>query len=175
MTRGQTGALRLFCHWSGSPAMTQTRGKMKTWAFLYQNHYRILIGLEGFSSSVNLYDIVHIMYYIYTLYTENLWKCLRFGSLCIHIPCHGIMWHRKATDKTIGAHTGASRYSLSFKLKEWHRGEQGFVLNKIMTDTKYCLAGIHWKCRLVNQLQSDPISFGHLCTTSSSLLPVQSF
>lgn len=60
-------------------------------SFLYQNHYRIPIGLEGFSSSVNLYDIVHIMYYIYILYTENLSKRLRFRSLYIHIPCHGIM------------------------------------------------------------------------------------
>lgn len=70
--------------------MTQTKSKMEIVSFLYQNHYRITIGLEEFSSSVNLYDIVHIMCYIYILYTEYLGKCLRFGRLYIHIP-RGIM------------------------------------------------------------------------------------
>lgn len=42
--------------------MTRRRFKLRTMHFLYQNHYRIPIGLE-FILICKL-DIVHIMYYI---------------------------------------------------------------------------------------------------------------
>lgn len=101
---------------------------MNTVAFFYQSHYRIPIGLERFYSSVNCNDIVHIMYYIYIVYKENLSRWLEIWDLVHTRTYHGTIFMVKG-DKVkpqiteIGAHTGASRYSLRLKVRR-HKNAQ---------------------------------------------------
>lgn len=85
IVRGEAGALGLLCRLESYRPTGRN-----------QKHYRISIGLKEFFSSVKLRSCAYHVLYLRSILIESP---LRFLSLYIHIPCAGIVWHSKATER----------------------------------------------------------------------------